>query len=54
MSERYIRDLQYFLAPDCIEDIINQRKDIYIEHWDGKAARRASWKKMNQPGEFCW
>ncbi len=31
-----------------------QRKYIYIEHRAGKAARLASWRKMTQPGEFCW
>jgi hypothetical protein len=31
-----------------------QIKDIYIEHWAGKAARLASWRKMTQQGEFCW
>jgi hypothetical protein len=33
---------------------VTQRKDIYIEHWAGKAARLASWRKMTQLGEFCW
>jgi hypothetical protein len=28
-----------------------QRKDIYIEHRAGKAARLATWRKMTQPGE---
>jgi hypothetical protein len=32
----------------------SQRKDIYIEHRAGKAPRLASWRKMTQPGEFCW
>jgi hypothetical protein len=27
---------------------------IYIEHWAGMSARLASWRKMTQPGEFCW
>jgi hypothetical protein len=31
-----------------------QRKDIYIENRAGKAARLTSWRKMTQPGEFCW
>jgi hypothetical protein len=30
----------------------NQRKDI--EHRAGKAARLDIWRKMIQPGEFCW
>jgi hypothetical protein len=30
-----------------------QRKDI-VEHRAGKVARLASWRKMTQPGEFCW
>jgi hypothetical protein len=25
----------------------------YIEHWAGKAARLASWRKMTQQGEIC-
>jgi hypothetical protein len=32
----------------------NLREDIYIEHRAGKVARLASWRKMTQPGEFCW
>jgi hypothetical protein len=32
----------------------NQRKEIYIEHRAGKTAHLASWRKMTQPGEFCW
>jgi hypothetical protein len=32
----------------------NQRKDLYKEQRTGKAARLASWRKMTQPGEFCW
>jgi hypothetical protein len=31
-----------------------QRKDIYIEHRAGKTPCLASWRKMTQPGEFCW
>jgi hypothetical protein len=31
-----------------------QRKDINIEHRASKAARLSSWRKMTQPGEFCW
>ncbi len=27
---------------------------LYIEYRAGKAARPASWRKMTQPGEFCW
>jgi hypothetical protein len=26
--------------------------DIFIEHWAGKAARLASWRKMTQPGKL--
>ncbi len=37
-----------------IRDTENQRKDIYIEHRAGKTPRLASWRKMTQPGEFCW
>ncbi len=34
---------------------MKQRKDIlYIEHRAGKATCLASWRKMTQPGEFCW
>ncbi len=25
-----------------------------VEHWAGKAARLASWRKMTQPGKFCF
>jgi hypothetical protein len=32
-----------------------QRKDTYsIEHRAGRAVRLASWRKMTQPGEYCW
>jgi hypothetical protein len=37
-----------------LEGLVYQRKDIYIEHRAGKAACLASWRKMTQPGEFCW
>jgi hypothetical protein len=33
---------------------LNRREVIYIEHRAGKAARLDSWRKMTQPGEFCW
>jgi hypothetical protein len=29
-------------------------KRFNIEHRAGKAARKASWRKMTQPGEFSW
>jgi hypothetical protein len=29
-------------------------KNMYIEHRAGKVACLASWRKMTQPGEFCW
>ncbi len=32
----------------------SQRKDRHIEHRAGKAPCLASWRKMTQPGEFCW
>jgi hypothetical protein len=51
------RSLLYFQL-DYVDSLLNcyvhQRKDIYIEHRAGKAARLASWRKMTQPGEFCW
>ncbi len=31
--------------------LMSLTRDIYIEHWAGKAARLASWRKMTQPGE---
>jgi hypothetical protein len=34
--------------------LYKQRKDIYIENRAGKVARLASWRKMTQPGGFCW
>jgi hypothetical protein len=31
---------------------LNQRKDIYIEHWAGKTALLASWRKMTVRANF--
>ncbi len=47
-------DYVHVAAIIVLAQVLYQRKDIYIEHWAGKAARLASWRKMTQPGEFCW
>ncbi len=46
--------LLLFIIAFTDDETLSQRKDIYIEHRAGKAACLASWRKMTQPGEFCW
>jgi hypothetical protein len=49
------KDVQPFSRLTDVQTVrYTQRKDIYIEHRAGTAARLASWRKMTQPGEFCW
>jgi len=46
--------LLLFIIAFTDDQTLYQRKDIYIEHRTGKAPYLASWRKMTQPGEFCW
>ncbi len=47
-------DYVHVAAIIVLAQVLYQRKYTYIEHWAGTAARLSSWRKMTQPGEFCW